>query len=320
MARERGFTDEQIIAAADQLAAAGKNINGSSLRAIIGVGRPKNLIDTYENLMKNGVIQVKNEVVDTAQEMVHQELPPEIADMRSVVLGDVDSMINRINDLAHHTVEQRLNGAIKEANKRAADAAIREAESVKEQEKAFDQVEDVLDTVDAVNKEKEILNNLKTQLKSSLDISLSETKSAEKTITERDQRIGAAGKQLNEAQKQLKDAETSLARADGRVDAITGSLEAKTAEYKDLRLEFSTLQNGFNAISVSEAELRTNNQHKSTEINEQRQQLDALRANEVALGDDLEELRIVNTDLVATNKQLLAEIEQLKTANKGVVK
>jgi chromosome segregation ATPase len=319
MARERGFTDEQIIAAATQLTTAGKKINGSSLRAIVGIGRTENLIEAYQNLMENGAIQAITEVVDVEQEtMRHLDLPPQIAEQKSIMLADIDCMVSKINDLAHHTVEQRLNSAINQANKLASDAAINVADSEVAQATAFNQVEDMREVLNKLKDEHENLKFQQTQLKSDLEVSSSETKSAEKTITERTQRISEVEKQLMDAQKQLKAAETGLAKADGRVEAKTSSLDAKTAEYKDLKLEFSTLQNNFNAISVREAELRTHNQHQSTDISEQGQQLNTLRA-------DLEGLRIGNSDLVATNKQLLAKIEQLKmakieTANKTVIK
>lgn len=310
MARERAFSDEQIIAAAEELMAAGKNINGSSLRARVGAGRPSALIDAYDELMKNGLIQAKTEVAEVEQEMRHQELPPEISDMRAVVLGDVDAMITRINDLAHHTVEQRLNGAIKEANKRATDAAIRESESIEAQAKAFEQIEDALDQLADEKEKNEALNVELTRLKSALDVSLLETKSAEKSTAERDHRITALEKQLKQAEKARNEAETALAKADGRVEVITASLAAKTAEYETLKNENSALQVKFNKISVAEAELRTNNQHLTSQISNQQNRIDVLQA------ENTKQTARIN-EVEATNSQLIKEVADVKNSTQA---
>lgn len=103
-----------------------KNINGTSLRNQIGVGRPTALMNAYEELKEKGLIETPQVDIVESNEIKHQVLPPEIADQTAIVLADIERMIHSINDHAHFTVEQRLNGAINEANVRASEAAKRE--------------------------------------------------------------------------------------------------------------------------------------------------------------------------------------------------
>lgn len=145
MARERAFSDQQVIEAANALLVEGKNINGTSLRNKIGTGRPSALMSAFKALEDSGEILAPMLPDSTEQTITHQELPPEIAERLSVMLGDVEQLVHQINDHAHYTVEQRLNQAIAEANERAANAAKREAESIQEQDKALEQLEDALE-------------------------------------------------------------------------------------------------------------------------------------------------------------------------------
>ncbi|WP_234498145.1 DNA-binding protein [Vibrio maritimus] len=147
MARERAFSDQQVIEAANALLVEGKNINGTSLRNKIGTGRPSALMDVYRELEGEGQILAPTVPDTTEKALVHQELPPEVADKLSIMLADVEHLVHQINDHAHYTVEQRLNNAIAEANERAADVARREAESIQEQDKAFEQLEDALEKI-----------------------------------------------------------------------------------------------------------------------------------------------------------------------------
>jgi hypothetical protein len=50
MARERVFSDQQVIEAASALLVEGKNINGSSLRNKIGTGRLSALMSVFKTL------------------------------------------------------------------------------------------------------------------------------------------------------------------------------------------------------------------------------------------------------------------------------
>ncbi|GBL01870.1 hypothetical protein VH1709_contig00082-0008 [Vibrio harveyi] len=105
MARERAFSDQQVIEAANALLVEGKNINGTSLRNKIGTGRPS----AFKELEGSGQILAPMLPDSTEQAISHQECPPEIAERLSVMLGDVELLVHQINDHAHYTVEQRLN-------------------------------------------------------------------------------------------------------------------------------------------------------------------------------------------------------------------
>ncbi len=80
MARERAFSDQQVIEAANALLVEGKNINGTSLRNKIGTGRPSALMFAFKELEGSGQILAPMLPDSTEQAITHQELPPEIAE------------------------------------------------------------------------------------------------------------------------------------------------------------------------------------------------------------------------------------------------
>ena len=145
MARDRAFSDEQVIHAANELIIENKAVNGTSLRNKVGAGRPSALLSVFNELMERGDIEAKSSAVQVELEVKSIALPPEIGELLSVVLADVEAMIHRINDQAHYVVEQRLNNAIAEANKRVSEAAKRQADVESEMELVFNQIEDMRD-------------------------------------------------------------------------------------------------------------------------------------------------------------------------------
>ncbi|MGX9522860.1 hypothetical protein ACWX0P_29465 [Vibrio mediterranei] len=75
MARERVFSDQQVIEAANTLLGEGKNINGTSLRNKIGTGRPSALMSVVKTLEYSGEILAPMLPDSTDQTITHQELP-----------------------------------------------------------------------------------------------------------------------------------------------------------------------------------------------------------------------------------------------------
>ncbi|WP_447046356.1 hypothetical protein [Vibrio parahaemolyticus] len=129
---EKELSDLQVKEAANALLSLKvKTFDGTSLRNKIGTGRPSALMSAFKALEDSGEILAPMLPDSNEQTIVHQELPPEIAERLSLMLGDVEQLVHQINDHAHYTVEQRLNQAIAEANERAANAAKREAEWIR---------------------------------------------------------------------------------------------------------------------------------------------------------------------------------------------
>ncbi|MCV3265171.1 hypothetical protein OGZ01_32035 [Vibrio harveyi] len=93
------------ISAKSSINVEGKNINGTSLRNKIGTGRPSALMSAFKELEGSGQILAPMLPDSTEQAITHQELPPEIAERLSVMLGDVEQLVHQINDHAHYTVE-----------------------------------------------------------------------------------------------------------------------------------------------------------------------------------------------------------------------
>ena len=89
MARERAFSDQQVIEAANALLVEGKNINGTSLRNKIGTGRPSVLMSVFKALEDSGEILAPMLPDSTEQTITHQELPPEIAERLLVMLNNL---------------------------------------------------------------------------------------------------------------------------------------------------------------------------------------------------------------------------------------
>ncbi|MFV8456864.1 DNA-binding protein [Vibrio owensii] len=240
MARERAFSDQQVIEAANALLVEGKNINGTSLRNKIGTGRPSALMSAFKALEDSGEILAPMLPDSTEQTITHQELPPEIAERLSVMLGDVEQLVHQINDHAHYTVEQRLNQAIAEANERAANAAKREAESIQEQDKAFEQLEDALESNADLQEQLKQEHKESSRLNAALNVAQSETKAALDTVSERDERLAEMQKQIASMQKQLNTAESDKAKAEGQAEQLGKQLEEKSEEMTKLNASLKT--------------------------------------------------------------------------------
>ncbi len=253
MARERVFSDQQVVDAANALLVEGKNINGTSLRNKIGTGRPSALMAAFRSLEKSGEILAPSLPESSEQTITHQELPPEIAERLSVMLGDVEQLVHQINDHAHYTVEQRLNQAIAEANERAANAAKREAESIQEQDKAFEQLEDALEANADLQEQLKQEHKESSRLNAALNVAQSETKAALDTVSERDERLAEMQKQIASMQQQLNTAESDKAKAQGQVESLNKQLSETGQELKAALSDLSSSQQA-QAKSETQAE------------------------------------------------------------------
>ncbi|MGR5465226.1 hypothetical protein ACPV5G_20005 [Photobacterium damselae] len=271
MARERSFTEQQIINAVSQLIIDGKNINGTSLRNQIGVGRPTALMSAYEELKEKGLIETPQLDVVESTEIKHQVLPPEIADQASVMLADIERMIHSINDHAHFTVEQRLNNAINEANVRASEAAKREADSLEQQNKAFEQLEDALDDIDELTEKMGLIQQEMNQLKTQYELSENNRQNAEQANTELKRQINVNEEQLSELQSKNQELEqkntqlnTQLISAQKEIDslnanAISSAQTVQNLEKLNAKLE-GQLQLTTSSLDQAKQELTNSSQ------------------------------------------------------------
>ncbi len=271
MARERSFTDQQIISAVSQLMMDGKNINGTSLRNQIGVGRPTALMSAYEELKEKGLIETPQLDIVESAEIKHQVLPPEIADRTAIVLADIEQMIHHINDHAHFTVEQRLNSAINEANIRASEAAKREADSLEQQNKAFEQLEDALDDIDELTEKMELIQQELNELKTKYELAENNRQNAEQANTELKYQVNVNEKLLSEFKSKNQELEqkntqlnTQLTSAQKDIDSlnansITSAKTIQNLEKLNAKLE-GQLQLTTSSLDQAKQEIISNNQ------------------------------------------------------------
>lgn len=119
MARSKGYSEQDVIVAVAELTEKGRSINGSSLRSVIGTGRPANIFATYEKLLEEGALDKYRQLPVEEEQEKEYELPPEILDAREIVLSDMSAIFTRINNLANSIAEKRLNAAVLQAKEMA---------------------------------------------------------------------------------------------------------------------------------------------------------------------------------------------------------
>ena len=306
MARERAFSDQQVIEAANALLVEGKNINGTSLRNKIGTGRPSALMSAFKALEDSGEILAPMLPDSTEQTITHQELPPEIAERLSVMLGDVEQLVHQINDHAHYTVEQRLNQAIAEANERAANAAKREAESIQEQDKAFEQLEDALEANADLQEQLKQEHKESSRLNAALNVAQSETKAALDSVSERDERLA-------EMQKQLNMAESDKAKA--QVESLNKQLSETGQE---LKAALSDLSSSQQAQAKSESQVEQLSKQLEEKSEEMAKLNASLKTSEKELGSLQGQVGSLTEQIVnqkAANDQLQGKFDEEKAAH-----
>ncbi|HBC3964975.1 TPA: DNA-binding protein [Vibrio parahaemolyticus] len=141
MANVRTFTDEEVLAAAKQLQDEGKNVTANALRRIIGKGRPNTLFETYGELLAKGEAQQASTEVDQPIVMNSYELPSEIAENLEQAKSNLEAIFKSAYDMAMHTVEARLNKAMKEAGEAKVKAEELVAQAEESETKAYDEAE-----------------------------------------------------------------------------------------------------------------------------------------------------------------------------------
>jgi chromosome segregation ATPase len=228
MANPRRFTDQQIIDAADQLLKNGKNINGTSLRTEIGGGRPDAIMSRYRELVEEGVITESGVLItteDTNQEKTH-DLPPEIAEMQNVMLGDFAMMVERINNLAHNIVEARLNKAIETAKLQTEEAIKKQAQAEEDMKSAYEQAEDTADQLEDAEERNASLKETNIGLTHERDNALTMIGELKAQLTDLKAELTQTNNQLRKAQE----TNTQLASANSALEQSLSTTEFRTQE------------------------------------------------------------------------------------------
>lgn len=338
MARERAFSEEQVQSAAEALLIEGKNINGTSLRNKVGSGRPSALMEAYQALKESGVIQMPTRPGIEDAPRQPQMLPPEVAEAMNVILADVEALLRRNYDVAHQTVEQRLNGAIAEANQCAKEAALREAESVAEQDKAFEELEDTLEKLaelqdTALRQQHDI-----QQLNADLSLSRSETKAALISVDERDKRLQTMEAQLSNLQQAMSKAASDQAKALGQVESLTQQLATQTTELKAVNKTNSQLEKDLvkaqsSSLSLTDklasesnkcerlrAALQTCEQKLAAEASQYQSQLNEQAAELKALNKEITQQQSARVQAESYTRSLTEKLSHSETERKQLTR
>lgn len=336
MANPRSFTDEDVIAAARTLTQQGMNITGTNLRSVIKRGRQDVIMATYNRLLEEGAIESK--ALPSEEVQIRQfEIPTEIAEMTSVILGDISKMISNINDLANDLAERRLNRAVEEAQTQAKLSIKRIADMEEMMSAAYEEVEDMREILESksveVNAYQEEIQQLKTQLTTAttridnlesklidkreqvsqlnkaLEIAANENRDSTATILELELNLQQQVKEyesLNQSnqnlQKDLDLAELNFSQKHEDYLVLNEKLKNVTDENKKLVEKVTSLENG-------NAELQTKLLTSKDEAHQ------ALKAKDKDLFDMVQRATVAETKLstvVTENKKLAEDAKDLK--------
>ncbi|MDF9399187.1 hypothetical protein [Vibrio sp. 1180_3] len=308
MAREVTFTAEQVIQAAHKLLEAKKSVNGTSLRNIIGNGRPAKLMEMYISLQASGKIVEFEQEVATINET--HELPPEVAGMKATIMGDMDTLIQRINDIAHSTVEGRLNHAIAQANAAASEAAQRISEMEVLMEGAYDETED---TREELSQALATIIKLESQNKALT----SELAAANTKIDERTQRNYELQQEVNESHARNETLESKSLALVSDLNVVKNS-EQKLIE------QLSSAQQENKELSGELTLSKTERARSEGELNSKKKELASIEKQRNAVQDKVNALLEENSNhksSVATlNKQVLMLEDELQESKSAIVK
>ncbi|MCW8349051.1 DNA-binding protein [Vibrio sp. ZSDZ65] len=308
MARDRSFTDNDIIDAVRQLNETGRNINKTSLRSVIGKGRPATLYSTYTELLEQGKIEQELSLPAEPESKTH-ELPPEISEIAAVVLSDIEAMIHRVNDAAHNIVEGRLNKAIENAKAQSIEAGERVQSIEQELEVAYNTIEDSNEALE--QKDNKIINLERSE--SSLQ---SQVQNLNNKLLEREDRIIGLNEEVSRLGALTKTLEESLSQIRTSLAAKHASLEATEKENSELSKKVIKLEKDLSSSGKKVANVEGQLEVKEKQLVELKQELiDEKSQHQVTAG----ELSATNISLGVTNQNLdEANTRIRELANKNV--
>ncbi|HHC7360971.1 TPA: hypothetical protein ACN30T_004407 [Vibrio parahaemolyticus] len=315
MARPASFRPSDIINAVNELNRTGKNINGTSLRKLVGAGRPDALMSMYNDLLAEGKISTIEEQQEVAEVIEVRELPPEVEESLNSAVESLKNVVMQCNDIAHTAVEGRLNAAIDKAKAQEVLAAEEIEKAQADLKAAYDEIEQLRDDhqaeLDKLNEKLEKQNkensdlkleltstkqSLNDQQKTNADLSTKlEAKTEQCQLAEQDaivQKTKAeeVAKQLSSAQEthtQLTSAldnERSLkAEEHGRAEAAEAKLAVALEDKQEAKEEVKALHQQLEekAATIAETQLQTKEDAKAIKV---------LKEAEASLKEQLESL------------------------------
>ncbi|MFT5716331.1 MAG: hypothetical protein ACI9T7_000506 [Oleiphilaceae bacterium] len=304
MARPASFKASDVIKAANELNKLSKNINGTSLRKLVGAGRPDALMKQYNELLNEGKITTVEETTEVAEVVEVRELPVEVQQSLDEAVTSLKNVVMHCNDIAHNTVESRLSAAIEKAK----DTEINAAEEVEKAQQdlgnAYDEIEQLKDEYQT---EIDLLNeklSQSIQVNSDLKIELSNTK-----------------KDLGDAQKsnidlttklETKTEQCQLAEQDSLVQKTRAEEVAKqliTAQESSAELDIKLNDaNYLNTKNLAEIATLTANVSNALEAKDEAK-LEAMSQTEIA-NKALSEATTASAEVASTTKQLTASEER----------
>ncbi|QFT13321.1 hypothetical protein [Vibrio sp. THAF190c] len=313
MARSKGYSEQDVIVAVAELTEKGRSINGSSLRSVIGTGRPANIFATYEKLLEEGALDKYRQLPVEEEQEKEYELPPEILDAREIVLSDMSAIFTRINNLANSIAEKRLNAAVLQAKEMARVSSERLASAEEEMNQAYNTIEDQKDLLDSaeiqaagylekinqLEKDLALSNNRNDSLEvdnSRLKFEVDELKGSKKTleienseqftkITQLSSQIDGLNAAAKEQSLKLTDLETSRVKQEEAISELGKELELANKD----KIE---------SESQSKANLRL--------LNDAKTQLSEVKA-------ELKQVRTEHSSATEKNGELTGQLLTLKT-------
>lgn len=295
MGRYKKFAKEDVINAAETLLTTGKQITASSLRGIIGCGRPENIYEMYLQLNEEGAIKLPESDSNAKVKLVTHDLPPEIGERLPVFLADIEAMVHDINNYAHQIVERRLNSALSEANLRVEQADNREKEAVKHLEIAYNDLED---SAEIIEKQEDEIAKLQKQVESltnKLDKQTTVSINAKALVSEHAETIKISTKENQNLQESLSSANIKIASIESKLDAASQTIN-------DLKTSNKELLNSAKKTDAENIKLKTT--------------LDIKDATAIANMQTLEkQIEQVTNQLTEVQKQSKTDIKKLSEEN-----
>ena len=316
MARPASFKSNDIINAANELIRTGKNINGTSLRKLVGAGRPDALMSMYNELLVEGKISTIEDQQEIAEVVEVRELPQEVEESLNNAVESLKNVVMQCNDIAHNAVEGRLSAAIEKAKAEEILAAEEVAKHQADLEMAYNDMEQLKEDhqaeLERLNKKlaerdqensdlklelTSIKQSLNDQQKTNADLSTKlEAKTEQCQLAEQDaivQKTKAEEvvKQLSSAQEihaQLTSAldnERSLkAEEHGRAEAAEAKLAVALEDKQEAKEEVKALHQQLEekAATIAETQLQTKEDAKAIKV---------LKATESSLKKQIESLQ-----------------------------
>ncbi|HHK8568962.1 TPA: hypothetical protein ACQYCS_004630 [Vibrio parahaemolyticus] len=321
MARPTSFKASDIINAANELSRTGKNINGTSLRKLVGAGRPDALMTMYNELLAEGKISTVEETKDVAEVVEIRELPQEVEQSLDDAVTALKNVVMQCNDIAHNTVEGRLNAAIEKAKAEEILAAEEVEKAQIDLGAAYDEIEQLRDEHQA---EIESLNDKlakRDQENSELKLELSSTKQAlddsQKSNTDLSSKLEAKTTQCVTAEQ---DAIVQKTRAEEMAKQLAAAQETNAELTKSLDAEKALKADEHGKAEAAEAKLTVALEAKQEAKQEAKEAIAALKANEAELHQQLEERAAKIAEIQLQTKEDAKTIKVLKEAEASLKK